>query len=192
MLVLYSPGGSVIAGNQFIEFVKGLPCKVHTVPIFAASMAYIITQSLQNRYALPTSILMSHRGYLKISGELPGELLQKLDLFMKMLQYTDEQVAKRLGISVKVYQRLIRDELWLMGFDAVKKNHADKLVSARCGKSLNGTYVETMHTFFGPVDVTFSKCPLITDPLKIERSGRTSEEAYKEIFDMFSRMKNVK
>lgn len=42
------------------------------------------------------------------------------------------------------------------------------MVNLNCGKSLKGTEVKEFRTFFGPVDVTFSKCPLIRGPLKVD------------------------
>lgn len=49
-LVLDTPGGSVMAGQRFIETVKGIPQPVHAVVLFAASMGFQITQAVDNRY----------------------------------------------------------------------------------------------------------------------------------------------
>ena len=58
------------------------------------------------------------------------------------------------------------------------------MVLARCGKSLSGTYDKTVRTFFGPVKVTLSKCPLITGPLDI-KFGNVDEEKLDEVSEFF-------
>lgn len=176
-LVLYSPGGSVTDGSMFIDFVKALPCKVHTIPLFAASMAYQITQSLGTRYVIPSSILMSHRASLSgISGQLPGELLSRISFYSDMIIELEAKTAKRLGMSLKEYQALIYDELWLTAYKALKGNHADKLEKVRCGKSLMGTKTALYSLgFFGSVEVTVSKCPLIIGPLEISNPEAKDE-----------------
>lgn len=176
-LVLYSPGGSVSAGRLFIDFVKSLPCKVHTVAIFAASMAYQIVQSLDTRYALPSSTLMSHRAALDgLGGQLPGELLTRLGYYMNMILEVEVATAKRIGIPLQQYQKEIYDELWLSGQQALERNHVDKIEPIRCGESLSGTkdiFMQVM--FMGTVKVTISKCPLIVGALNVSKAEAKSE-----------------
>lgn len=53
-LVLDTPGGSVSAGLSFIDTIKSLNIKVHTITIFAASMGYQMVQELGTRYIMPS------------------------------------------------------------------------------------------------------------------------------------------
>src|SRR5690606_34734477 len=76
--------------------------------------------------------------------------------------------AKRLGMEVKAYEDKIVNEYWVYGYDAVNEKAADEQVLAKCGESLNGSDVVEFQTFFGPVKVTFSKCPLIKEPESID------------------------
>jgi ATP-dependent protease ClpP protease subunit len=72
-VVLYTPGGSVQAGQLFFDTLNALPCNFHTITIFAASMGYQTVQNLKNRYILPSGILMSHRASLSgVRGEIGG------------------------------------------------------------------------------------------------------------------------
>lgn len=176
-LVLDTPGGSVGAGLQLIDFVRGLSCRVDTVTLFAASMGYITAQLLGNRYIIPSGILMSHKASLTIGGEFPGNLDSRLRLYRNMLFMVDLRVSMRLGISVREYRKLIENELWLTAGKAIGTNHADKAVLIRCGKSLSGTKTVMVRTIFGAAKVTKSKCPMITGVLDIKASNEKAKTA---------------
>jgi ATP-dependent protease ClpP protease subunit len=172
-LILDTPGGSVMAGNNFIDFIKSLNRPVHTVVIFAASMGYQITQELGKRYITNTGTLMSHRGAVSgLSGQVPGELNARLKMLEDLLNGMNQRAAKRVGMSVDAYQAAIINELWVSGENAVKTNHADEIANISCDKSLSGIYSEVFATVFGPVEVEFSKCPLITIPVGFKFAGR--------------------
>jgi ATP-dependent Clp protease protease subunit len=173
-LFLDTPGGSIQSGNEMIATLKGLPQKVHTVTSFAASMGFITVQSLGTRYILPNGILMSHRASGGARGQIPGELNVRVNFFTDMLDSQDEEIAARVGLGKKAYQKLIRDEYWVYGTKAVKVNMADKTILVRCNKALSeGKTVENVATFFGDVQVTYSTCPLITAPLEVSFDGLT-------------------
>lgn len=170
-LVLDTPGGSVPDGNRFIDFAKSIPQKVKPLVLFAASMGYHMAQSFDERLILPSGTLMSHRASLGgLSGQVPGELETKLAHIKTVLSEMDNVAAKRVGLSVEQYRKLIHDELWLTGADAVRNKHADRIVNVKCSKALvNGRYQAQYDLiFFGKIDVTFSKCPLISGPIALE------------------------
>lgn len=171
-LVLDTPGGSVSAGNQFIDFAKALPQKIKPISIFAASMGYHFFQSFDERIMQSSSTIMSHRVSLGgLSGQIPGELITRLNSIIATSNQMDDVAAKRVGLSREAYQKLIHDELWLNGQDAVRLGHADRLAKIRCSNDLiTGTRVETVRTMFGPLDVTFSTCPLINGFLSFKAS----------------------
>lgn len=174
-LVLDTPGGSVPDGNQLVDTIKGLDCNVQTVTIFAASMGFHFVQSLEKRLITPNGTLMSHRASLGMKGEIPGEFLTRLNYFYKMLTRMDRSAGQRMGLSLREYQHKIRDEYWVSGPDAVADNAADEVVNVRCGDDLQGTVDVVMLTFFGPITVRFSKCPMITAPLAVEMGAITKE-----------------
>jgi ATP-dependent Clp protease protease subunit len=186
-LIIDSPGGSVTAGNQFIDFAQSLPQKVKTISIFAASMGYHMSQSFDERLVIKSTTLMSHRASLGgISGQLPGELDSRLNNIRQVLDEMDTFVSKRIGISLEEYKKLIHNELWLTGSEAVAKKHADRLVKVVCSPELmDGSRSERLMTMFGPVVVEFSSCPLITGPLSIKFGnkipGVTKEMLTKEV-----------
>lgn len=178
-LVIDSPGGSIAAGNMLIDTVKALPQKVKTVTIFSASMAFHMVEAFDERLILPSGTLMSHRASLggvggEIGGDGKGELATRMNWIVRQLQVMDAQVAARMGMSVKDYQELIRDEYWVDGQDSVDAKAADRVVLARCGKDmLQGTEPMEIRTFFGILKLEFSKCPLISYPVKVDMSAMT-------------------
>lgn len=187
-LVLNSPGGSVTAGALMIDTLNSLPNRIHTVSLFAASMAYQTVQSLGIRYVLNSSTLMSHRAYL---GGVKGTFEQLdsiISLFKNHVANFERVASKRIGMSLVDYKKLIHDDYWVTGFDSVEKGHADAIATVICGKTLQGTYVREYRTMFGNYDVTFSKCPLIQGYLKIKAQNGTeySNEAVQEIDRLFN------
>lgn len=180
-IVLYSPGGSVSAGQRFFDSLNALPCTFNTITIFAASMAYQTVQNLGKRYIIPSGILMSHRAYISgLSGEIGGELNSIINLIETNVEQMEKISAKRVGLTLEKYKELIRDELWLTAEEAVKVNHADEVILANCDTSLSGSYIENVNTFFGTFQVEFSNCPLITGPLAVyaSRKETTQVESY--------------
>lgn len=176
LLVLDSPGGSVIAGKQFIDVANSIPQKVNTLTLFSASMAYQTVQSLGTRFILPSGILMSHRAYIGgVSGQLDGELESRISFYKSYTESLDKTASARVGIPLKDYKNLILNEYWAGAEQAVKENHADEIVNAKCDKSMMGTRNEYVDTIFGTFKVTFSKCPLISMPLAIS-GGRTAQD----------------
>lgn len=167
-LILDTPGGSVTDGLLFIDTVKSLKRPVHTITIFAASMGYQIVQELGTRYILASGTLMSHRGAVGgLSGQVPGELNARLNYIQSMLTKMNVIAAKRIGMSLGDYQFAIINELWSFGQQAVDTKQADKVVNIVCDKDLvNKTYVDSISTPFGDIEVTYSSCPLITAPVQ--------------------------
>lgn len=170
-LFLDTPGGSIVAGQDMITTLQALPQKVHTVTNFAASMGYITVQSLDNRYILPTGTLMSHRAYMGEEGQVPGEFNTRSSYWMNRIEKIEKQMANRVGLSLSEYQKLIKDEYWVDGQEAVNAKHADRTILVRCDESLQGTYDDTIPTIFGDIKLTWSKCPLITVPVAVDFSN---------------------
>ena len=183
-LVLDTPGGSVGAGLDLIEAVKGLDREVRTVTTFAASMGFITAQSLGKRYITETGILMSHRARGGVNGQIPGELNVRVAFWSEYLKDADRAVAKRLGLTADELLKKHYDEWWLSGKNAVKEGAADMIVKVRCGQSLTGTYVQNVRTMFGNLKVTWSNCPMVKAPISISRefsAWETSEQSSREL-----------
>lgn len=187
-IVLYTPGGSVTAGLLFFDTLNALPCNFHTITIFAASMGYQTVQNLKGRYILPSGTLMSHRAYLSgIGGEIDGELDSIIGYYKQSVREMEEKSASRVGLKLEKYKKKVADELWMTGSQAVKLNHADKLVKVKCDREFKGTYIERFRSLFGSVNVEFSRCPLVVSPISV--NGQ-SQRAVEYTYDLYKNIKN--
>jgi hypothetical protein len=140
-----------------------------TVTSFAASMGYQIVQAFGTRYILQSGTLMSHRASIGgLSGQVPGEANSRLTYITELVESMEQKTSKRVGMSLAAYKEAIRDELWVSGFNAVNKNHADQVVKAKCDNSLSGTVDISVDTMFGPVTATVNKCPIVSGPVSVK------------------------
>jgi ATP-dependent protease ClpP protease subunit len=176
-LTLYSPGGSITAGQMIVETAKGLGIKVHTISIFSASMSFIISQALDSRYVLDSTTMMSHRGYIEgLAGNVPGSLVSRISWFLDMTDGIDSMVAKRAGMPKDAYKGIIADELWMTGSKAVLMGFADELIRIKCDRSLEGDAPALSITnMIFELEVVFSKCPLLLEPSEIKGKGSIEE-----------------
>lgn len=168
-LFLNTPGGSIQAGLELIEYLSGLNRPVHTISLFAASMGWQILQHLGDRYVLRYSVLMSHKASGGFQGEFGGEgsqLDSQYGMWLRRLNIMDNQTVKRTNgkKTLKKYQAEYDNELWVNGQEAVDNGYADKVVTVKCDSTLNG-YKTVKKSYFGhQLSLSYDNCPIRTSP----------------------------
>lgn len=170
-IVLDSPGGSIDAGEQFIEYAK-MFSNVKTLTLDAASMASAIVEAMPGeRLALESSTMMFHRAQAGIEGQIEdGELETRVAYVKKRVRAMEQKNADRIGISLDEYKKKVKDEWWIYGKDLVTEKVADRIVEAVCTKSLIEKRVtKTIGSFFFTATIEFSQCPLIRYPVSVKR-----------------------
>lgn len=185
-LVLNTPGGSVDAGIRLISFAKALHVQVKTLTLFAASMGFQTAQQLGERLILDTGTLMSHRATFGVQGEAPGELFSRIKYIMSMIDALDVIASRRMNLTFDDYRKLVADEYWVYGRNAVVDRAADRMVLAKCGQGLNRTRTTTVSTIFGDFRVQVSKCPLIPGLLGVEALGSAKAEGLNYVRAMYN------
>lgn len=162
-LILNSPGGSVVHGERLIQFAKLIP-NLHTVSIYAASMAHAIVQALSGtRYATENNQMMAHRAKGVFSGQFgEGEVESRLKLARQIIEAMEKRNAARIKISLKEYQKKVVNEWWTYGQHSVRENMVDKIIDLQCTKELIELKItKTIQGFFGTSTIEKSGCPLL-------------------------------
>jgi ATP-dependent Clp protease protease subunit len=188
-LVINTPGGSVMAGLQLIEYMNSLRRPVIVVVnSLAASMGFHILQHSPRRLVTQFATIMSHRASGTFQGDIPQQINNRLKHVIDLTTKMDAHVVRRTKgkQTKKSYGELVRDEYYSVGDDAIKDGFADEVVKIKCHKSLN-KYVEKKVQIlpFLLATVKISKCPLITRPL-IEDG-----ENYLKIYQHFNTIRGL-
>ena len=179
-LFLYTPGGSIQAGLELIEFLKGLNRPVHTISLFSASMGWQIQQHLGHRYVMNYSVLMSHKARGGFEGSFGGGISQldaRYGLWLRRIDLMDKVTVKRTKgkQTLDSYRSSYSHELWLNGSEAVQKGYADELVVVKCDSTLQGNKDVVIDLGFFKLTAIFPKCPTKTSPLDIRASIFTNK-----------------
>lgn len=170
-LFLSSPGGSVMDGIQLVQTIRSINKKVVCITDFSASMSFVILQACDERVVLESSILMQHVPSFGIRFQPQPNAISFVEFLKQMTSAIDSAQAKRMELPVERFRALIRDDYWLFGREAVTAKAADRVAQAVCTSDLVNKDEKEVVSLFGgmiKVNVTWSKCPLITEPKAVE------------------------
>jgi len=181
---LLTGGGSVTSGMQIVQTIKALEysgVNVSCISNVALSMGFVITQYCPNRLVLDSSILMQHQASFGIKGPM-NNVNSYVQFIRSMIDEVDVYQSNRMNMTLHNFREQTRDDWWLIGSEAVRHNAADKLVYVTCDFK-NQFYVEKIETIFGSITLTFSKCPVSRDPVKIEFRGSFDHDEKEKFLD---------
>ena len=172
-LVLDTPGGSVDAGENLIQFLKVTP-NISTISIFAASMgAAIVEGNPGERLVTENGMIMFHRAAGAWQGQFnEGEVESRLAMAKAMITALETRNAARLQMTLPDYKAAVKDELWIYGADNITKHAADRQVDIVCSPALlekQDTILESL--LFFSAKSTYSRCPLIRGPISTQSDG---------------------
>lgn len=193
-----SPGGSVVAGHNFIDALEALQQsgkKITCIGDVSISMAFVLLQYCPVRQLRSSSVLMQHQMSLGLQDSI--EHVESYLSFVNSMKNTlNSHQAERMNLTQSDFESRIRSDWWMHGFDGLNNNAGDNVVHVLCHPSLaNKRVTEIFYTWFGPVQVIFSGCPLARDPLEIKFENnypytKTGKEMIKQMFDMNNIMHN--
>lgn len=167
-----SPGGSVLSGMKMVSYARATPKKIICVVDIAISMAFVFLQACDERLSTENSIGMQHVTSYSIKPQQAPNAVSFQKFLERMAEQMDQTQAKRVGLSYSEFKAKTRSDWWTFGEDVAEQGVTDRTVKVTCAKRLiNETTDETVRTQFGPASVTWSACPLITEPLKVNLSS---------------------
>jgi len=128
-VLINSPGGSILAGEQILSAIESSKSPVYTVCIgVCASMAAIISQYGKERYGVDRSVLMFHDAAGGVQGYLP-HMTSLIEMLNKKIDKMDSFIARRAGLSLDAFKAEQSKNIWIDSEDAVRRNFLDSLVS---------------------------------------------------------------
>lgn len=117
-IVLNSPGGGVYGGLQFVNAMKamkarGITLRCHVVGM-AASMAFIIYNECDERYALPYALLLWHPvrvgGCMTLTPQMAKEIAWDLEEIERLIV---PNLIKELGIDEDTFMfHHLKETMW--------------------------------------------------------------------------------
>lgn len=177
-LYIYSPGGSIVAGDELIKFINSLNRPINVVCDFCASMAFQTLQGVKGKRLVTNfGVLMSHKAYGGFEGEFPGQIENRLNFWLDRINKMDQITVNRSNgkQTLDSYRAMYENEYWCTDSSCIKDGFADEVINVTCGKSLSGTKKELVDTMFGTFEVVISKCPLVTGILQFRQVNEDGE-----------------
>ena len=193
-LILNTPGGSVVSGYHLIQTIDAFHkdgVKVICIANVALSMGFVILQSCPVRYIMPSSIIMQHQMAFGIIG--PIERVKNYVNFVDNIETKiNMRQANRLGLTLEDFKYRIINDWWIFGEQAIVNDMADEMIYLLCEHDmLNKTTIETRYTMFGPIEIEFYQCPLISKPKSIRWSNYLTNDKQNLVLSMFDSDKMV-
>lgn len=132
-LVIDSPGGSIMAGIDIIDAIRGAKAQTGLrvtaiITGLAASMAAVIAINCDTTYTTEYGVLMFHRASYGVGGD-QDQVLSRVRSIDAWLTLFEKRVAKQLGMPFARYCTLRNSELWLNATEQVAFGYVDGFVS---------------------------------------------------------------
>jgi len=128
VILIDSPGGSVLSGEKILSAIEASRADVYTVCVgMCASMAAIIHQYGTKRLATDRSVLMFHDASGMVGGRV-SEMLNLLSLIKRKIEKINHHIADRAKMPYSEFVALEANNFWIDSEDGMEKNLVDDLV----------------------------------------------------------------
>ena len=170
-IFINSPGGIVIEGIRFIQIMQSLESigkNIYCIVDKGASMAFVIFQYCQNRFIIDGSILMQHQMSGGMSGPIEN-VKNRMKLLNNIYSKMNTYQSSKLKLTTNEFLNKVTSDWWLFDDEILNENAGDEKIKIICHRDLLKIKETIEHSsFFGIIKFTFSRCPLIDSPSKIE------------------------
>jgi ATP-dependent Clp protease protease subunit len=128
-IVLNSPGGSIVAGFEFITLIKSIPNPTYCViESEAFSMAAIISQYCTHTYIHKYGGIMFHEAAYGVDGSV-SQVNSRVTFINNYIKSLEDDLALQMGITYTEYKDLTAKEWWVTATQAVQYGLADGIVN---------------------------------------------------------------
>jgi len=162
-IYLMTPGGSIIDGNNIIDYMEAMTengKKITCIADNAFSMGFVILQACPTRYVKKNSIIMQHQPSFGVGGPME-QVMSRLTLIKELEKQNNDMQASRLGLTQQEFHDLYEHDWWLYGSKIVENKASDAMVKVYCDMDVDKTTTIRLDTWFGPLDLEYSVCPLM-------------------------------
>lgn len=181
-----SPGGDVMAGIKFIQYMRTSDKKFVCLANVAISMAHQILQNCTERVGTPNNLLMQHRMTFNYQGNA-----DQIANFVKALRLVEIQLnevsAKRIGISLAEFFKRVSTDWWTSGRESKKQNLIDSIFEVKCEESLYAIDTpKVVRTLMGNIPTLINGCPLVpvrADSTKMRNLSPEEKERLDEMLN---------
>lgn len=179
-LYILSPGGSVLAGQNFLDYLRTTDKDIICIAKVAISMAHHIFENCKTRIIQSDSILMQHNMTAGTDGKI-----ESMKRFLSILSDIEHEmnvyVSDRINLSLKDFELIIKDEWWVYGNKAVTLKLADSEAQVKCATTAYTSStiknVSVTSPFgSGVIKLKVYDCPLIDPEVVSNDSGNRSYE----------------
>lgn len=128
VMIITSPGGSVIAGLQIIDVMNSLVSPITTrCEGWCASMAATILASGDHREAMPNAKILTHFLSTDCEGKLP-EVLNCANISITLQNDLDAILAKQTGLSLEQVKAMESYDHMMTAEEALANGLIDKIL----------------------------------------------------------------
>jgi ATP-dependent protease ClpP protease subunit len=126
-------------------------------------MGFVLLQGCANRYIRPYGRIMQHQISYGVQNEKG-----KIDSYSKFIDQIEEDLvglqSDKIGLTKDEFRLKTMNEWWMVGKYAMENNCVDKIVDIYCDPKLTRKNETKDYGFY---KLTYSSCPLISDPIEI-------------------------
>jgi ATP-dependent protease ClpP protease subunit len=136
-LMINSPGGAIFEGQRLLDYLDTTDKEIVCVARIAASMAFVTLQHCKTRLVLHGSVLMAHHALINTADGNTHTVKQKdkADPLYRIDWEMDSFIAKRLGITIEEWFKIIDEPQYWIGADEImgfKLKLVDDVVKVSC------------------------------------------------------------
>jgi ATP-dependent protease ClpP protease subunit len=136
-LMINSPGGVIFEGQRLLDYLDTTDKEIVCVARVAASMAFNTLQHCKTRLVLHGSVLMAHHALIEGSDGRINTVTSKdkTHPLYRLDWELDGPIAKRLGVTVEEWFKIINEPQYWIGVDEImgfRLKLADDMVKVSC------------------------------------------------------------